>query len=117
MTCAIVLHFDQPFQSVDDEIGLTKAAEIRMASHNPTNDIIVLVVRGFESIPEAAISKLAELRYRVINAEALLEKVRSTYRFAREPRIWRNQPFHEICFLRWLVLEEFFGDTPVLAMD
>lgn len=117
MSCAIVLYFDQPFSEVDDHIGLTKAAEIRMASSSPRDDILVLVTRGFKRIPRAAISRLAELRYRVVNVEAIAEDVRRKYDFAREPRIWRNDPFHEACFLRWLVLEEFFGDSPVLAVD
>lgn len=117
MTCAIVLYLDQPFSDVDAIIGLSKAAEIKMASANPSQAVEVLVIRGFENVPEEARRRLAELKYNVVDASGVLESVRRKYPYANDARIWRNDPFHELCFLRWLVLEEYFGDTPILATD
>lgn len=117
MTCAMVLYFDQPFEHLDASLGLSKSAEVRMRSADPQKDILVLVSRGFENISESDRSRLAELKYRVIDASAALADVKRSYSFANESRIWRGEAFHEMCFLRWLVLEKYFGNTQVLSMD
>lgn len=117
MPCAMVLYFDRPFEEVDAIIGLTKGAEIRMASARPTDDIQVLVVRGYDLVTDAQRDRLKELKYRLVDASGVLDQVRRTYAFANETRVWRGEAFHELCFLRWLVLETVFGDEPVLAMD
>jgi hypothetical protein len=117
MTCAIVLYFDRPFEQIDLRLGLTKAAEIRMSSSSPTDDIVVLITSGFQNISKRATARLRELRYRVVDAESILRDVRRIYPYANESRVWRGDPFHEACFLRWLVLERYFGETPILAMD
>lgn len=117
MTCAMVLYFDQPFEEIDAILGLTASAEIRMRSAEPKEDIYVLISRGFENISEAARGRLSELKYHVVDASDALNAVRNDYPFANEPRVWRGEAFHEMCFLRWLVLEKYFGNTPVLAMD
>jgi hypothetical protein len=116
MVCAMVLWVDNPFEKVDAVVGLTKGAEIRMES-DPREDVLVLVARGHERVPAAAIDRLRELRYRVEDAGTLLAEARARYPFADNPRMWRADPFHEMNFLRWLVLEARFGDHPVLAMD
>lgn len=116
MVCATVLWVDNPFEKVDAVLGLTKGAEIRMAAA-PREDILVLVARGYERIPPAAIDRLRELRFRVEDAGPLLAEARLRHAFADNPRIWRGDPFHEMNFLRWLVLEARFGAEPVLAMD
>ena len=117
MPCAIVLFVDRPFAEVDPVIGLTASAQVRMRSAAPKDDIQVLVIRGFENIPEADRARLAELRYRLVDASTVFASVKSQYWFANEARVWRGNGFHEACFLRWLVLETYFGDAPVLAMD
>ncbi len=117
MPCAMVLYFDRPFEEVEPDLALFAAAEVRMRSAAPREDIQVLVIRGFERIPDAARGRLAELRYRVIDAAPALEAVRRRFAFANEARVWRGEAFHEMCFLRWLVLETVFPGAPVLAMD
>jgi hypothetical protein len=113
----MVIWVDGTFEKVDAGLGLTKAAEIRMQSAGAGEEIVVLVARGFERVPAAAIDRLNGLGCRVEDAGPLLDDARRRYAFADNPRIWRGDPFHEMNFLRWLVLEARFGSEPVLAMD
>ena len=117
MPCAIVLFVDRPFEEADRNIGLLMSAKIRQVSAAPTRDIEVLVIRGFEHISEDARRRLAKMRYRVVDASGVLAAVKQRYPYANETRVWRGDGFHEACFLRWLVLEEYFAGEPVLAMD
>jgi hypothetical protein len=117
MPCAIVLFVDRPFEEADRNIGLVMSAKIRQVSAAPTRDIEVLVIRGFEHIAEAERRRLKKLRYNLVDASGVLASVKARYPYANETRVWRGEPFHEACFLRWLVLEEYFGSEPVLAMD
>ena len=113
---AMVLWFDKPFADLDPSFGLTKSAEIRMKT-NPSDDIFVLVPRGFANMEPRTVNRLRELRYRVVDVAPLLAAVRDEYPFANEARLWHNDPFHEMCFLRHLIMEKYLGDSPVLAMD
>jgi hypothetical protein len=113
----MVLYFDRPFEEVDAVIGLTKAAEVAMAAAPPAQDIQVLVIRGYDLVSDAQRQRLKELRYSLVDASGALAQVRRAHAFANDERIWRGEAFHELCFLRWLVLETVFGDEPVLAMD
>jgi hypothetical protein len=117
MVCAMVLWVDHPFEKVDALLGLIKGAEIRLQSSDPREETLVLVARGHDRIPDSALGRLKELRYRVEDAGRLLAEVRARYPFADNPRIWRGDPFHEMNFLRWLVLEARFPGEPVLTMD
>ena len=116
MVCAMVLWVDHPFEKVDALLGLTKGAEIRLQSSVPREDTLVLVARGYERIPAQALDHLKALRYRIEDAGPLLAEVRTRYPFADNPRMWRNA-FHEMNFLRWLVLEARFEGEPVLTFD
>jgi hypothetical protein len=116
MTCAIALWVDKPFAEIDKRYGFMKAAELRMAL-KPTEEIVILVLRGFENIDKKTARRLADLKHRLIDASHVLAEVRASYSFANETRVWRGNSFHEMSFLRFLVLEKFFGDSPVLAMD
>ena len=117
MVCAMVLWVDGAFEKVDAQLGLTRGAEIRLQSSGPREDTLVLVARGFERIPERALGRLAELGYRLEDAAPVLAEVRARWPFADNPRIWRGDPFHEMNFLRWLVLEARFPGEPVLTFD
>jgi hypothetical protein len=117
MTCAIVLDVNGPFENVEDELALIKTAEIRAVSAAPLEDIIVLIARGFDKIPRSIVARLADLRYRIVDASAEFAAVRQRYSFAANNRIWTGDELREFGFVRWLVLEAYFGATPILAMD
>ena len=117
MTCAIVFFLDRPFEQVDLDQGFTKAAQLRMVSTNPTEDIVVLVARGFEFITPKTIRRFADMKFKIVDATAELAAVKAKYAWAHEPRVWRNDPFHEMLYMRWLVVEEYFGASPVLVLD
>ena len=117
MSCAIVLFVDRPFEEADRNIGLVMSAKIRQVSAAPTKDIEVLVIRGYDNIPEDQRRRLKKLRYNVVDASGALASVKARYAYANESRVSRGDPFHEACFLRWLVLEEYLLKiTPIFFM-
>ena len=77
-----------------------------------SNAIDVVLVEGFGELGDRAAAELRELGF-VLHDAGALHRVHAR----RHPGLERFGAFLRNCFLRWLVLEEFFAGEPVLHLD
>ncbi|HEY0967490.1 MAG TPA: hypothetical protein VGD88_08880 [Opitutaceae bacterium] len=73
----------------------------------------VLCLHGFEFIPEADRAVMQQRGFLVQDVSALYHSIAGRF-----PTLRRLHPNHFFeCFLRWLVLKEFYAGAPIIAWD
>src|SRR4051812_29602686 len=85
------------------------------AAQNGFNDedVDVLCLHGFEFIPAEDIARLKQRRFFLHDATALYTSIAQRY-----PNLRKLYPNHFFeCFLRWIVLKEFYRGSPIVAWD
>ncbi len=76
-------------------------------------EVDVLCLHGYEFIPEQDLAALKARRFVVRDASALYRSIATRY-----PNLRRLHPNHFFeCFLRWIVLKEYYSGVPILAWD
>ncbi|HTI97847.1 MAG TPA: FkbM family methyltransferase, partial [Dongiaceae bacterium] len=73
----------------------------------------VLCLHGYEFVPAADRARLREQNFILEDVAPLFQKIAARYPNLRKR--YANHFFE--CFLRWIVLKEWSGNTPVLAWD
>lgn len=85
------------------------------AARHGFNDepMTVLCLHGYEFVPAADRARLREQNFILEDVAPLFQKIAARYPNLRKR--YANHFFE--CFLRWIVLKEWSGNTPVLAWD
>lgn len=76
------------------------------------NDFKLIFLEGLNSLEPAYRESLAALGYTLIDASANYRVFESKY-----PQLNRFGDYEKKCFLRWLVLKDLFGNSPVIHYD
>ncbi len=76
-------------------------------------EVDVLCLHGYEFFPPADVARLRERNFLLRDASSLYHAIARRYRNLRG--LYPNH-FYE-CFLRWIVLKEFYAGAPILAWD
>ena len=73
----------------------------------------VLCLFGYEHVPEADRNWLQQRNFHIRDVSALYRRIAARY-----PNLRQRYPNHFFeCFLRWMVLKEYYGESPLLAWD
>ena len=76
------------------------------------NDIVIIVLEGFENYDKNYTNALENVGYTLINATDIFQFFSKKYSI-----LSRFGEYEKKCFLRWLVLEHLYGDEPIIHYD
>ena len=77
-----------------------------------SNDIDILFLEGYEFLEERYRVSLHELGFNLYNVRKIYSELREKY-----PLLGRFSDFNQKCFLRWLVIKEFFSGEKIIHYD
>jgi len=99
------------FESFENKVCLLNLAE--QQRFNSTTPLHALVLDGINKLPDSYIHRLGELNVMIHDACNLVEAITSRYRSS----LGFVNDYEFLCFIRWLVIDEFFSGEPYLHID
>lgn len=76
------------------------------------NNIQIIIIEGFDKLTDNYITSLEDTGYSIINGEPIYQKIGKKY-----SQLNRFGQYDKKCFLRWLVIDEIFNESPIIHYD
>ncbi len=111
MKNVIVAWYETGTGSLEEKIPLLWNGR-RNKSLVSENPLTVVFLKGLSHLSPAYIEELKEVGYEVIDAESAYRKYSDQY-----ASLDRFGTYEKKCFLRWLIIRDLYGSTPVIHYD
>ena len=76
------------------------------------NDIDIILLEGYNKLDETYINSLQNLGYSIVDASDIYNKYKIKYNVLN-----RFGDYEKKCFLRWLVINDLYGESPIIHYD
>lgn len=113
MHCAMVIYLED-YEAFFDDYGLRFCLD-KVADVLDGETADILIVDGFEKIPPKVVHQYAERGVKIADASSVRDSV--VRDSPHLEKIAGLSSYLQICFIRHLVLERWFSDSPVMSFD